>query len=157
MKSKKEKPYKIPEVKKWHASDSEGIDISPLSFSRQHIINQLNSNKKSDVILERFMKLSGMPNKVLAEQVLEINPKTLLSYRNSKKDLPVRIFEHILKLEQLFEKGIELFETSEKFIRWLKSDSFGLGYTKPISLINSITGINIVFDELIRIEFGATA
>ena len=157
MKSKKEKSYITPEVQKWYASDSEGIPISAISSSRQYIIDELNSDTKSDVILERFMKLSGMPNKVLAEQVLEISPKTLLSYRNSKKDLPLRIFEHILKLEQLFEKGIELFETSEKFIQWLKSDSFGLGYTKPISLINSISGIDIVMEELVRIEFGDTA
>ena len=157
MKSKKEKSYPTREGKKWYASDSDGIAIPAIGSSRQYIIDQLSSDTKSDVILERFMKLSGMPNKVLAEQVLEISPKTLLSYRNLKKDLPVRIFEHILKLELLFEKGIELFVTSEKFTHWLKSDSFGLGYTKPISLINSITGIDTVMEELVRIEFGATA
>ena len=157
MKSKKEKSYPTREGKKWYASDSEGIAFPAISSSRQYIIDELNSDMKSDVILERFMKLSGMPNKVLAEQVLEISPKTLLSYRNTEKVLPVKIFEHVLKLEKLFEKGIELFVTSEKFTHWLKSDSFGLGYTKPITLINSITGIDIVMEELIRIEFGATA
>lgn len=157
MKSKKEKSYPKPEVKKWIASDRNGGVVIPQSQSRQHIIDGLDSDIKSDVILERFMKLSGMPNKVLAEKVLEISPKTLLSYRNSPKDLPVRIKEHILKLEDLFKKGLELFETPEKFNRWLKSESFGLGYSVPLNMIKSITGIDLVMEELIRIEFGATA
>jgi putative toxin-antitoxin system antitoxin component (TIGR02293 family) len=125
--------------------------------SRQHILNELRSNKKSSEILERFMKLSEMPNKTLAEQVFEISPKTLHLYRNSEKDLPVKINEHILKLEDLYKKGIELFESPEQFNHWLKSESYGLGNIKPLSLINSITGIDLVYEELGRIEFGATA
>ena len=129
----------------------------PAGYSSQHIINELKSDKKSNEILERFMKISEMPNKVLAEQVFEISPKTLHSYRNSNKVLPIRLYEHILKLEGLYSKGIELFESSEHFNIWLKSESYGLGNIKPVELINSITGIDLVYEELVRIEYGATA
>jgi len=131
--------------------------IHSYGASRQHILNELRLNKKSDEILERFMKLSEMPNKTLAEQVFEISPKTLHLYRKSEKDLPVKIREHVLKLEDLYRKGIELFEGPQQFNRWLKSESYGLGDVKPINLINSITGIDLVYEELNRIEFGATA
>ncbi|MBA7544197.1 hypothetical protein ES705_36549 [subsurface metagenome] len=98
-----------------------------------------------------------MPNKVLAEEVFEISPKTLASYRKSEKDLPTWLNEQILKLEELYNKGIELFENSERFNKWLKTESYGLGNEKPIKLINSMTGIDLIFEELVRIEFGATA
>ena len=124
---------------------------------RQHIIAELNSNGKSDKILGRFLKISSLPNKFLAEKIFEISTKTLYSYRQSGKKLPVRMNEQILKLEELYRKGIELFESADEFNKWLKSESFGLGNTKPINLLNSITGIDLIFEELVRIEFGATA
>ncbi len=125
--------------------------------TRRHIIDQLHSKKKSREILERFIKMSSIPNKFLAEKVFEISPKTLYTYKSSNKILPVRIKEQILKLEELFKKGVELFGSKDHFNKWLKSESYGLGGTKPIDMINSITGIDLVYEELIRIEFGATA
>jgi putative toxin-antitoxin system antitoxin component (TIGR02293 family) len=126
-------------------------------FARRHIIDELKSNKKSNEILERFSEFSSIPNKFLAEKVLEISPKTLYSYRHSNKILPIRINEQILKLEDLYKKGIELFENSDRFNQWMKSEAYGLGNVKPIEMINSITGIDLIYEELIRIEFGATA
>ncbi len=124
---------------------------------RKNIIEGLNSNEKSDEIFGRVLKISSLPNKFLAEKIFEISTKTLYSYRQSGKKLPVRLNEHILKLEELYKKGIELFESADEFNRWLKSESFGLGNTKPINLLNSVTGIDLIYEELVRIEFGATA
>ena len=126
-------------------------------FAKRHIIDELKTNKKSNEILERFSEFSSIPNKFLAEKVLEISPKTLYSYRHSSKILPIRINEQILKLEELYKKGIELFDDSDRFNQWMKSESYGLGNEKPIEMINSITGIDLIYEELIRIEFGATA
>ncbi len=126
-------------------------------FARRHIIDELKTNKKSNEILERFSEFSSIPNKFLAEKVLEISPKTLYSYRHSNKILPIRINEQILKLEELYKKGIELFGNSDRFNQWMKSESYGLANVKPIEMINSITGIDLIYEELIRIEFGATA
>jgi len=126
-------------------------------FAKRYIIDELKTNKKSNEILERFSQFSSIPNKFLAEKVLEISPKTLYSYRHSNKILPIRINEQILKLEELYKKGIELFENSDRFNQWMKSESYGLGNVKPIEMINSITGIDLIYEELIRIEFGATA
>lgn len=126
-------------------------------MSRSRVIDELRKRRGSAEILDRFLKLSKMPKKILAEHVLEINPKTLNVYCNADKELPIRITEQILKLETMYEKGIELFEDAGTFNKWLRSDSYGLGNMKPLELINSITGIELVYEELIRIEFGATA
>jgi putative toxin-antitoxin system antitoxin component (TIGR02293 family) len=160
--------HKIPDANSWYIADMENIKpvSAPIRQSavfqyrnstRHHIIDELKSNKKSNEIIERFIKISSMPNKLLAEQIFEISPKTLYLYRHSEKDLPTRMNEQILKLEELYTKGIELFGSSYEFNKWLKFESYGLGNTKPINLITSITGIDLVYEELVRIEFGATA
>jgi len=162
------KTFKIPNASRWYIADmksfkpviatiNQNATLHYCISARHHIIEELNSSKKSNEILERFIKISSIPNKLLAEQIFEISSKTLYSYRHSEKNLPIRMNEQILKLEELYKKGIELFESSEEFNKWLKSESYGLGNTKPINLINSITGIDLVYEELIRIEFGATA
>jgi len=162
------KTMQIPNANQWYIANKENLPTIGVVKSqgpvfqhcvsaRQHIIEELKSNKKSKEILEKFMKISGISNKLLAEEVFEISPKTLYLYRKSNKDMPIRFNEQILKLEELYKKGIELFEDSEGFNKWLKSESYGLGNVKPIDLINSITGIDLIFEELVRIEFGATA
>lgn len=162
------KSMRIPNADKWYITNkenfipvgvvmSQGPVLQHRVLARQHIIDELKSNRKSKEILERFMKISGISNKLLAEEVFEISPKTLYVYRKSNKDMPIRFNEQILKLEELYKKGIELFEDSEGFNKWLKSESYGLGNVKPIDLINSITGIDLIYEELVRIEFGATA
>ena len=162
------KSMRIPKADKWYIINkenfapvgvvmSQGPVLQHCVLARQHIIDELKSNRKSKEILERFMKISGISNKLLAEEVFEISPKTLYLYRKSNKDMPIRFNEQILKLEELYKKGIELFEDSEGFNKWLKSESYGLGNVKPIDLINSITGIDLIYEELVRIEFGATA
>lgn len=144
-------------------SDSESAAVYKRSMrnsgreSRFHIINELKSGRKSDEVFEKFMRISQIPNKTLAEKVLEITPKTLNSYRNSSKDMPVKLNEHMIKLEELYNKGIELFGSPEHFNSWLRTASYGLGNIEPLTILNSITGIDLVYEELIRIEFGATA
>jgi putative toxin-antitoxin system antitoxin component (TIGR02293 family) len=162
-KSKVTKISKHPDLKAVKSSELSESSISDSQVvkyyiaGRRHIIDELNSNKKSSDILERLIKISSITNKVLAEKVFEISPKTLHTYKNSDKVMPVRINEQVLKLEELYKKGIELFESSQQFNKWLKIESYGLGNIKPIDLFNSITGIDLVYEELIRIEFGATA
>lgn len=154
---------KIRNAGKWYLSDvnshqlSEETQVNYGLAVRQHIIDELRSGKKSDEILGNFIKISKIPNKVLSEKILEISPKTLYMYRHSDKNLPVRFSEQILKLGELYKKGIELFGTSEKFNKWIQSESYGLGNLKPIDIMNSVTGIDLIYEELIRIEFGATA
>jgi putative toxin-antitoxin system antitoxin component (TIGR02293 family) len=152
----------VKKKKEHNVSDSENAaEYRTLRTSRREsrfrIINELKSGRKSDEVLERFMRISQMPNKTLAEKILEITPKTLNSYRNSSKEMPVKLNEHMIKLEVLYLKGIELFGGAEHFNNWLKTASFGLGNIVPLTIINSITGIDLVYEELIRIEFGATA
>jgi uncharacterized protein (DUF2384 family) len=63
--------------------------------------------------------------------------------------------EYILQLRHLIEKGSDTFGTIEAFRGWLSCESIGMD-ARPIDIINTATGIQLVFDELIRIDYGIT-
>jgi uncharacterized protein (DUF2384 family) len=46
---------------------------------------------------------------------------------------------------------------TEKFNLWLDSNNLALGGIKPKSLFDSTFGINLLKDELIKIEYGVLA
>jgi uncharacterized protein (DUF2384 family) len=62
-----------------------------------------------------------------------------------------------MQLMRLYTKGIEIFGSAANFNIWLKTEAYGLNNKKPLMLINSSTGIELIYEELVKIEFGATA
>jgi hypothetical protein len=108
-------------------------------------------------LFRNLLNFTKLPSKTLAEVVFEITPKTFASYVGKSKKLPKYMIEKVIKLEELYMKGIELFGNAAEFNLWMKKQSYGLGLRIPLGLIGTITGIDMIYDELIRIEFGATA
>lgn len=65
--------------------------------------------------------------------------------------------EQLLQLLALYKKGGELFGNSEAFNQWLNQPAFGTGGLIPFDLLYTPGGINLVMEELLRIEYGALA
>jgi len=117
-----------------------------------------NSNKGVNAsIFFELVDVSGISRNFLAEEVFDVSVKTMLRYRNENKKLNPRNSEIALKLINLFDKGIEIFSSIESLVAWLKKPAFGLGNQIPINIMNTNTGIDLIEEELIRIEFGALA
>jgi uncharacterized protein (DUF2384 family) len=57
----------------------------------------------------------------------------------------------------LFNKGVSVFGNTSNFLAWINSKSIPLGGVKPIDLLDNSFGINMVRDELIKIEHGILA
>ena len=109
-------------------------------------------------ILSELIVSMGIEQKFLAEKVFDITPNTLRAYRQEKsKELSPRLKEIALSIQVLYEKGKEIFLTNESFNRWLDQAQIGLEGRKPIDMVNTLAGINMVIEELLRIEHGATA
>ena len=53
----------------------------------------------------------------------------------------------------LLKKGKEIFGDTSKFTMWLNTDSVPMG-CKPITLWETKKGLNLIYDELFRIEYG---
>jgi putative toxin-antitoxin system antitoxin component (TIGR02293 family) len=87
-----------------------------------------------------------------AATMIGIHPQ---SYTKMREDsfLSVPSTEMVLKLAEVYEVGNTTFENRESFIKWLNSNIPALNDLKPIMLIGSSTGIEIVRDMLVRIEY----
>ncbi len=120
------------------------------------IVKSANEGVSSSIFFE-LVEISGINRNFLAEEIFDISLKTMLRYQKEKKKFNPRNSEIALKLLNLFKKGIEIFGTMDSFMSWLNKPAYGLGEKYPIKLMNTNTGVDLIEEELIRIEFGALA
>ena len=57
----------------------------------------------------------------------------------------------------LYKRGTEVFGNDESFQAWMDTKSIPLGNIKPRDLLDTTYGINMVADEIGRIEHGIFA
>jgi len=91
-----------------------------------------------------------------AAHILDLTEPTLRKYIKAGKELNTGLSEHIIQLFELFDKGLDTFGSLEEFKNWLPHKNIGIN-AAPMDLLDTITGINIVMSELIRIDYGVTA
>jgi len=65
--------------------------------------------------------------------------------------------ERALYIAKLFKSGIEIFGSQDKFHNWLNSENAAMGGEKPVSYLDTFSGIQLVMDELNAIEYGFSA
>jgi putative toxin-antitoxin system antitoxin component (TIGR02293 family) len=118
------------------------------------LINAKNGLKPQAVF--DFMTLSEFPNNVI-EQLLNKTLKTLTSYKQNNTTLDAVISEKLLKLFALYDKGMLIFGNAGEFNKWLAEPAFGIGNMVPNTILDTITGIDLVNEELVRIEYGDLA
>ncbi|MDO3624718.1 antitoxin Xre/MbcA/ParS toxin-binding domain-containing protein [Mucilaginibacter sp. BT774] len=87
---------------------------------------------------------------------LDITEPTLRKHIQNTRELNLGLSEHIIQLFELFDKGLDTFGSLSEFKNWLKHYNTGIDAT-PYDILDTITGIGIVMNELIRIDYGATA
>jgi len=88
---------------------------------------------------------------------LHLSERTMQRYRSEKRTFDPLQSEKIIEIVLFYNKGIEVFGTAEKFNSWLEADNLALGKTKPKMLLDNSFGINMLRDELTRIEYGILA
>ena len=88
---------------------------------------------------------------------LHISGKTLSRYQNDQKSFDTPQSERILQINMLHSRGAEVFGDMESFSIWLHSENVALGNIVPKELLKSTFGIQLLMDELGRIEHGVLA
>jgi putative toxin-antitoxin system antitoxin component (TIGR02293 family) len=103
-----------------------------------------------------FISISEFPHQSV-EHLLQKSVKTFTNYKEQNTLLDPTISEKLLKLFALYDKGVLVFGSLEEFNKWMGEPAFGLGNQVPSSLLDTITGIDLVEEELARIEYGDLA
>ena len=88
---------------------------------------------------------------------LHLSERTMQRYKKEKTTFGNIHSEKILQLTLLFKYGTEVFGDQERFNTWLDSDNVALGKIKPKDLLDNSFGIDMIKDELTRIEHGVLA
>lgn len=88
---------------------------------------------------------------------LHLSERTMQRYKKEKKTFDTLQSEKILQITLLYKKGIDVFGSPEKFNSWLDTKNISLGKITPKSLLDNAFGIDMLEDELSRIEFGILA
>ena len=86
--------------------------------------------------------------------MLDLSTKTLDRYTKENRKLNPNDSEIIIKLILLYKKGLEVFGEQPAFVNWLNKPAFGLGNLKPVEIVNTSGGIDLIIEELSRIETG---
>lgn len=90
-------------------------------------------------------------------RILHLTERSLQRYKKENKTFDSLQSEKILQIMLLYKKGIDVFGTKVHFDIWLDSLSPALGQIKPKDILDSAFGIEMIKDELTRIEHGVLA
>ncbi len=102
------------------------------------------------------VSISGLDRNKLAG-LMNVSLKTLLRYKQQNKKLSATKSERVLKLIALYKKGNDVFGDAAAFRRWLEKPAYGLGEMTPMELMHTSGGIDLIREELSRIETGDVA
>jgi putative toxin-antitoxin system antitoxin component (TIGR02293 family) len=94
----------------------------------------------------------GLSQNIMAS-LLHMSERTLQRYEEDDLlDAPTS--EKVLLLDKLRDHGRRVFGTDAEFVAWLNAELPSLGFKKPMSFLDTFTGIQTIDQLLGRIEWG---
>jgi len=88
---------------------------------------------------------------------LHLTERTIQRYKKEKRKFESIQSERIIEIAKLQKKGKEVFDSEIFFNEWMNSKIIALGNIRPIELMDNSFGIDMLMDELGRIEHGVLA
>ena len=88
---------------------------------------------------------------------LGVSERTLVRVRKENKSLGTSATDKVIRITQLYQKGVEVFRDEEKFSDWLDTRIMVVGGVKPKSLLDTSFGLELVDNTLGQIEYGIFA
>ena len=85
---------------------------------------------------------------------LHVSSKTLERRLKDDRVLDQDVSDRLVELAKVFARTVEVMEDLDRARKWLFEPSLVLGNVSPVSLLDTSTGVEMVMDELGRIEHG---
>jgi putative toxin-antitoxin system antitoxin component (TIGR02293 family) len=129
-----------------------------LDFTKDKLLlNQFIVQGVSYKLFEQIQIYSPFTELQWAE-MLEVSTKSLQRYK-SRNNYRFKVLhsEKIIEVLEILVKGQEVFGSKVKFEQWLSTPSFALGDHKPVDLIKTSYGQELVMAELTHIDYGIFA
>ena len=117
--------------------------------------------------MDRFeLSRSGVPKRALLSLVANLNftvraMSNLLNITERtiqrKRDddlLDGSTSEQVIQIAEVYSRGTEVFASGQNFQEWMTTESLALGGKRPMELLPSRYGAQMILDEIGRIEQG---
>lgn len=101
--------------------------------------------------IEQIQNFTSLTDKELSS-ILPISQRQLFRYP-SDHNLNKEITSHLIQIIELFQKGFKLFGEN-KFKIWIRTSNKVLNDNKPIEIMDTSIGIEMIEDVIGRIEHG---
>lgn len=121
---------------------SERINIARKGISKSKLIE-----------LAKKMEISVAE---LAE-ILHISPRTIQRY-DAHDLFDTHTSEHIMLIDNLYQNtSLWAFNNTQQFSEWMKKELFAFNFKKPISMLDTYTGIEMITNKLGQFKHGIFA
>jgi putative toxin-antitoxin system antitoxin component (TIGR02293 family) len=128
------------------------MECSFSELSDTHMIRVVRSGIPSESVVVMAEKMKVTQAEIAAW--LHTTPRTLQRHINESTKFNSEMSDRIAQLNRVYCRCEEVFKDAEKAATWLNTPNYALGDVAPTSLLDTITGINMVLSELGRIEHG---
>jgi putative toxin-antitoxin system antitoxin component (TIGR02293 family) len=95
----------------------------------------------------------GVSRKYISENIFDLSVKTI-ERKEDREKLNRKISSHALEIAKLVQHAYTVFRNEEKMKRWLNRENRALNNMKPVELLDTLSGLNLLDDVLGRIEEG---
>ncbi|MCX6226352.1 MAG: MbcA/ParS/Xre antitoxin family protein [Bacteroidia bacterium] len=85
---------------------------------------------------------------------LHLSERTIQRYQKEVKAFDPVSSERIIEITLLYKHAVEVFGSKKKLDVWLDIQNVALGGAKPKELLDSTFGLQLIRNELVRIEHG---
>jgi putative toxin-antitoxin system antitoxin component (TIGR02293 family) len=103
--------------------------------------------------VQDFSEALNLPIRELSTYI-HVSSRTLERRLKDNRALDVDASDRLVELAKVYGRASEVMEGNERARRWLFESSRVLGNVTPVSLLDTSSGIELVLDELGRIEHG---
>jgi len=105
--------------------------------------------------IDNLVDKTGIPVNEMAI-LMRLSDRTLRRYKPQTLLNPEQS-ERVVELSRLYSRGEDVFGNLENFKEWMNSTVMALGNIKPKTLLDTSLGIDILMNELGKIEHGIFA
>jgi len=117
--------------------------------------------------MDRYeLSRAGIPKRALLSLVSNLNfsLRSMSSLLNvaertiqRKRDdelLDISTSEQVIQIAEVYSRGSEVFSSARNFQEWMDTENISFGGKRPIELLPSRYGAQMILDEIGRIEYG---
>ena len=124
------------------------------SGSRLDLIALTRQGIKKQALLNLANLLSLSMKEMAA--LLPVTERTL-QRREAERRLSPSVSEQAILIIELISQGVDVFGAVSSLIKWLNEENTALGGHKPLTLLDTAIGVQLVSEELSKLEYGVYA